>query len=132
VFVNDDPLNGTDPLGKDSAGFLFVRHCDASPACKNAPFTWDEIASITMIVIGLTTIVASGGVTATLIPMLAEDISGPSATTFSAAMAIAHGAYVLAPSVAATAGAMGVVVQALRMAFTEASKTISPVKQKKK
>jgi hypothetical protein len=42
VFTNDDPLNASDPLGEDDAGWQFVQECDASPACNDAPFTWPE------------------------------------------------------------------------------------------
>jgi hypothetical protein len=42
VFTNDDPLNAEDPLGEDDAGWQYVQQCDASPACEDAPFTWQE------------------------------------------------------------------------------------------
>jgi hypothetical protein len=39
-------LNAEDPLGDDDAGWQLVQECDASPACANAPFTWQEALAI--------------------------------------------------------------------------------------
>jgi hypothetical protein len=48
VFTNDDSLNATDPLGEDDAGWQYVQNCDASPACADAPFTWQEGLAIVL------------------------------------------------------------------------------------
>jgi RHS repeat-associated protein len=138
VFVNDNPINATDPLGLCFICNLFssavhvVSHVAKAVVKYYAPvsiivsvakFVVHHPLATAMIVAGAAIVVGSAGLGAAIAPMLAADIVGADATLFSVSTTLAHGAIILAvPAVSGAAGVASVYV-GVKIAVTSKSKT---------